>query len=175
MENTTGAGAENAAAEPSRGPTFALLSQYLKDFSFENPNAPGIFGAVTATPTLERTLDLTVTPVSGADHEVALRLKGHATVASRTLYVVDVVYAGLVRVAGASEELTQAALRVQVAQMLFPFVRQQFLTAVRDGGYPSPALPPVDFVALYRRDSARPTAADAEAPKTLQMEVSPDD
>ena len=61
MTNGNGAPLENAAP-----PQFNVLAQYIKDFSFENPNSPASLAAQDKQPTINIQINVTATPVADA-------------------------------------------------------------------------------------------------------------
>src|SRR5262249_9979563 len=55
-----------------------ILTQYVKDFSFENPNAPRSMAPSTQQPTININITVEAAPLTETDCEVMLRLDGRA-------------------------------------------------------------------------------------------------
>jgi preprotein translocase subunit SecB len=70
MTNGNGAPLENAAP-----PQFNVLAQYIKDFSFENPNSPASLAAQDKQPTINIQINVSATAVAEHDYEVSCRSK----------------------------------------------------------------------------------------------------
>lgn len=155
-EQTEG-GASNASKMP-----YAILLQYLKDLSFENPKAPVIFTQERQQPELDVKVDVTVQQLSEQDYEVTLHLNGEAKENDEAIYLTEMAYAGVVRVAELQPELLQQVLFVEIPRLLFPYARSIFSTAVGNGGFPAVMLAPVDFMDLLRRRIEAARAAEGE-------------
>jgi preprotein translocase subunit SecB len=66
------------------------------------------------------------------------------------LFNIELVYAGVFRLADAPQDMAQQILLIECPRMLFPFARYIIANAIRDGGFPPLMIDPVDFAALYR-------------------------
>ena len=62
----------------SAQPQLNVLAQYIKDFSFENPNAPRSLQPSGQQPQINIQINVNATPLSDTDFEVALKLEGKA-------------------------------------------------------------------------------------------------
>ena len=145
MANTNG-GPDQKGAQPSIG----VLGQYVKDFSFENPNAPRSLMALTGQPSVNIQFNVNATPLSATDHEVELRVEGKAEHEQMVLFNIELVYAGIFRLGNVPEEIVQQIILIECPRLLFPFARNIVAGAIRDGGFPPLMIDPVDFAALYR-------------------------
>ena len=139
------ANAADAAASP-----LTIVHQYLKDFSFENPNAANGFQPVTTMPTGYIRVDVRVKPMTPPDIEVSLFLAAEAKIGETTIYVVESEYAGVFRIGRVPQEHMLPLIMIEAPRLLFPFSRQLIATAVQAGGFPPLYINPVDFVQLYR-------------------------
>ena len=164
-ENNQG---QQAAAEGQQAAPFSILLQYLKDFSFENPQAPIVFTRERQQPQLDVKVDVTVQQLAENDYEVCLHLNGEAKEDGETIYMTELVYGGVVRINEMPEEVLQPVLFVEIPRFLFPYARSIFSESVSNGGFPSVMLAPVDFLDLFRR---RVSAAQAEAGEGEEKEA----
>ena len=153
--STTTNGGETPAMAPSQPgqPQFHVMAQYIKDFSFENPNAPQSFAQQPQQPTLS--IRINTKQLSNTDFEVELQIEGKAESAGTTLFGFDLTYAGVFHLQGIPQESMGPLIFVECPRMLFPFAREIIATAVMGGGYPPFLLPPVDFVGLYQQKVAQ--------------------
>jgi preprotein translocase subunit SecB len=146
--------ATNGGPQPQAAPHIGVLAQYVKDFSFENPNAPRSLAPTGAQPSINIQVNVDAAPMSGTDFEVNLRLEGKAELPGQSptmLFSFELVFGGLFRIQNVPAESTQAIVLIECPRLLFPFAREIVATATRNGGFPPLLLDPVDFVALYRQ------------------------
>jgi len=148
MTTTNGAQTEEFTAD--QVPQLNVVAQYIKDFSFENPNAPK--SLVTGQqPQIGIQINVNAAPVSDTDIEVVLHLSGKAENAGSLLFSFDLAFGGVFRIRNVPQESLNAVVLIECPRLLFPFAREIIATTVRNGGFPPLLLDPVDFVALYRQ------------------------
>jgi preprotein translocase subunit SecB len=143
-----------------------VLGQYVKDFSFENPNAPRSLAPTQTQPAINIQINVGVSQLADTDYEVSLNLEGKAESASNVLFAFELTFAGVFRVQNVPQETLQPLVMIECPRLLFPFAREIVATAVRNGGFPPLLLDPVDFVALYQQRIAQMKAAQASTPNT---------
>ena len=153
---TTTNGGHEAVATPSQdqGPQLNVVAQYIKDLSFENPNAPQSL-QIQQQPQIGIQINVDATPLSEADIEVSLKLEGKAEAGDQLLFGFELDFAGVFRIQGVPQESMQAVVLIECPRLLFPFAREIVAATVRNGGFPPLLLDPVDFVALYRQRMAQ--------------------
>lgn len=125
-----------------------ILGQYVKDLSFENPGAPAF--NPTARPQIDLGVDLQARKLDQERYEVELKLRVSAQAEGRPLFMLELLYAGLILIQSAPEEYVQHVLFIDTPHLLFPFARRIVADAIRDGGMPPLMIEPIDFGALYR-------------------------
>ena len=145
--------AEDTATDPQPNgqdtqPSAGVLSQYVKDLSFENPNAPGIYQQ-EQSPQLDVQFNIGATRLGEDVHEVVLKIDVKAEVGGQVAFVVDLSYAGLFGLRNIPDEHLQPFLLGEAPRILFPFARRVLADAVRDGGFAPLMLEPIDFGQLY--------------------------
>ena len=80
MDDQNDAGLDESFANGAdTQPQVGVLSQYVKDLSFENPNAPGIY-QVQGQPKLDVQFNIGATTVGEGVHEVVLKIEARADV-----------------------------------------------------------------------------------------------
>jgi preprotein translocase subunit SecB len=129
-------------------PQVAMIAQYVKDLSFENPNAPMIYQA-PEQPKIDVQFNIASNPVGDDVHEVALKIEITATMGDTTGYAVELIYAGLFGIRNVPEEHIPPFLLAEAPRLLFPFARRVVSDAIRDGNFAPLLLEPIDFGALY--------------------------
>ena len=144
---------------PGAPPRLAVLVQYSKDFSFENPNAPRTLGPQQKGPNISVQINVNARQVGQSDYEVTLLLEGGAGEGENTLFKFELNYAGVFRVENIPANQIQPAIMIEGPRLLFPFARQIIAEAVRNGGYPPLYIDPIDFNALFIQRMATAAAA----------------
>jgi preprotein translocase subunit SecB len=141
----------NGGEMQSQPPQIAVLAQYIKDLSFENPHAPRSMAPTQEQPSISVQVKVEAAPLSQTDVEVALRFEGKAESAGTVLFMFDLVFAGVFRIQNVPQENIQPLVMIECPRLLFPFAREIIATSVRNGGFPPLLLDPVDFVGLYHQ------------------------
>ena len=149
-----GGAAQAPGAQQSQA-QLSVLGQYIKDFSFENPNAPRSLAPKETQPSINIQINVGVGQLAPTDFEVALKLEGKAESEGQVLFAFDLTFAGVFRVLNVPAETLQPLIMIECPRLLFPFAREIVATAVRNGGFPPLLLDPVDFVALYQQRAAQ--------------------
>ena len=141
----------NGGPNPEKLPQLNVLTQYIKDFSFENPNAPRSLTPPQQPPAINIQINVNVKGLTDTDYEVELKIDGKADSAGSVLFGFDLTYAGVFRIQNVAPESMHPLVMIECPRLLFPFAREIVATAVRDGGFPPLLIDPIDFVALYRQ------------------------
>ena len=131
------------AADPAAGPQpgqqqlpqLNVLGQYVKDFSFENPNAPKSLQPNQQQPQINIQINVSVNQMAPTDFEVTLKLDGKAESAGSVLFAFDLTYSGIFRLQNVPQEHIQPLVMIECPRLLFPFAREMIGTAVRNGGF----------------------------------------
>jgi len=134
------------------GPAVGLISQYVKDLSFENPQAPAIFQN-QSPPEINVQFDIAADRVGEEVHEVTLKIEVRAEIEGKVAFLAELSYAGLFGMRNLPEEHIRPFLLGEGPRLLFPFARRVVADAIRDGGFPPLLLEPIDFGALYMQQA----------------------
>jgi preprotein translocase subunit SecB len=157
-DGPSGAASESLTSSPTgtRAPTqLAVLAQYVKDLSFESPNAPESLQGPGQNPQLKVGVNVNAQARAQEAYEVSLNLEVHARSDAGVIYNVEMVYGGLFRLQNIPQNLLQPVLFVDCPTVLFPFMRRVLADVTRDGGFPPLMLDPIDFGRLYAENAAR--------------------
>jgi preprotein translocase subunit SecB len=165
MTTTNGGQPEtaNQASEQDQQPQLNVVAQYIKDFSFENPNAPKSLAGGQEQPQINIQINVDASPLSDNDIEVVLALTGKAENKVGLMFSFELAFGGVFRIRNVPRESLDAVVLIECPRLLFPFAREIIATTVRNGGFPPLLLDPVDFVQLYRQRMAQMPAAEAPA------------
>jgi preprotein translocase subunit SecB len=151
------------APEPGQQPSLRILGQYLKDFSFENPNAPQSLAPQQNQPDINIAVNVNARNIGPNDFEVELHLDAKATGEGKIIFAAELLYAGIFKLENYPPNILQAAVLIECPRFLFPFARQVLADATRNGGFPPLMLDPIDFVAMYQRRVAAQQQGQAQA------------
>ena len=135
----------NGSNEPM---TMQINAQYIKDFSFENPNSPGSLQPKTE-PSVEVNVDVQAVSLSDHVYEVSLTTSITGRDETQTLFIIELVYAGIFTFQGETDDNIQPGLLIDCPQLLFPFARSIISGVTQNGGFPPLLLQPVNFAQLY--------------------------
>ena len=154
-----------AEPEPPR-PHLGIERIYLRDLSFESPEAPGVFGS-GRQPQVELDLGTRASRLEDNRFEVVLTLTVEARDDEGTLLVVELQQAGIFRIEGMDDATRRRALAVACPNVLFPYARETIDQLTVKGNFPPFMLAPVNFEALYadaqkRRETEQGQAASPE-------------
>ena len=154
-DETAGQPAPEGQPQGDAQPTMVVNAQYLKDLSFENPNAPSSLMQQEAAPNVQVGVDTAVVQLEGTTYEVTLTVRAEGKAGDSNLFLVETAYAGIFTLGEVPEEYVAPLLYVEAPRQLFPFARAVVAEAVRDGGFPPLLIHPVDFMALFQQRAAQ--------------------
>jgi preprotein translocase subunit SecB len=146
------------SSKTETNPSVAISGQYVKDLSFENPNAPMSLAVQKEAPKIEVSLNIEAKGLKEDTYEVSLHATAKATSEENVLFVVELSYAGLFTLTNVTAEQKELALLIHCPTILFPFARRVLADATRDGGFQPLMLEPIDFAALYQQRKAQEAA-----------------
>ena len=148
MADTDDAIPEVPTGDDNALPQVGIIAQYVKDLSFENPNAPRSFQG-GLQPQIELNINVNARKAGDDVYEVELKVDATAKAEEMTSFIIELVYGGLFGLRNIPEEALEPFLLVEAPRLLFPFARRIVADATRDGGFPPLMLEPIDFMALY--------------------------
>jgi preprotein translocase subunit SecB len=145
-------GADAGAAPQAR---LQMLTQYIRDLSFENIAVQKGLSAADGKPDVKVQINLDVQQRPGDRFEVALKVNVDSKVGDSQIFILELDYAGLFLIQNVPQEQLHALLMIECPRLVFPYVRRVVGDVTRDGGYPPLNLEQIDFLALYRQEMAR--------------------
>ena len=141
-------------------PVAGIISQYVKDLSVENPNAPACF-QWQGQPNVDVQFNIAAEQVNEEVHEVELKIKLASKTDEGDLYLVELAYCGLVGMRNLPDDHAHAFLYAEAPRILFPFARRVIADATRDLGFQPMMIDPIDFNGLYLQQLQRRADEDA--------------
>lgn len=154
-----------------------ILAQYIRDLSFENPNAFDVLNTGPETPKMDLNIGMDARKVpdqSGFVYEVVLSVKAEAEKQGMPMFIAELQYAATVQIGDEiPEDSHHPFLLIEIPRLMFPFARQILSNLTVQGGYPPLLMNPVDFHALYmQRFGAEIEAARQDVKDELRADVS---
>lgn len=167
MSNSKSGGKSGAETPPPQAadtaPRIAIVSQFVKDLSFENPNVPGALSAAKTQPNINLSIDVKARRLADPNYQVDLHINITAKQADAQVFVAELVYSGIFQLINVPAENLQPVLLIECPRLIFPFARRIIADVTRDGGYAPMMVDPIDFAALYRQQMAAAQAKAAAA------------
>ena len=154
MTDTDQNGAAAAEAAATQSPKLNILAQYIKDLSFENPNAPESLRPRQTQPQINVQVNVNGKPMSDTDFEVDLKLDARAEVEDTLMFNIELLYSGVFRITDVPKESIHPIVMIECPRLLFPFARQILADSSQRGGFPPLFIDPFDFADLYRQKAA---------------------
>ncbi len=154
--NGSGNGTGSRTEADTDAREFLLQQIYVKDFSFEVPNAPAIFASEQPPePDVSLNISSSHRTLGNDHHEVVLELTINARLGNRTMFLLEIQQAGVFAIHGCSDDELRRLLGIHCPTTLFPYAREAISSAVSRGGFPPLVLQPINFESLYLQAQSR--------------------
>jgi preprotein translocase subunit SecB len=157
-EETSNGALTEAQTAPAQA--FTVEKIYIKDVSFEAPNAPAVFSE-NVQPELNLNLNQRVQRLNDVLFEVVLGVTLTCKAGDKTAYVAEVQQAGIFGLQGLEPQVLDSLLGTKCPDILFPYARQMVSDLIQAGGFPPFFMQPINFDALYV-ESLRQRAAQIQ-------------
>lgn len=128
-----------------------IAAQYIKDLSFEIPQAPQIFLGKNDKPNISISVDIDAKKLAEESYEIALKIKADAKCEQEQLFICEISYCGIFILENVEKKMLEQILLIYCPNLLFPYLRRIVSNVVVDGGFPPLMLDPIDFAALYAK------------------------
>lgn len=135
-------------AEQQAAEQFAIQRIYVKDISYESPNAPAIFRKEWQ-PAIQLDLDTRSEKLDDNTFEVILSLTVTARIEEEVAFLCEVQQAGIFSVPTLEDAQLAHMLASFCPGILFPYAREAVSSLVNRGTFPQLNLAPVNFDALF--------------------------
>ena len=150
----------NGTGEGTHDRQFILEKIYVKDMSFEVPNAPAVFNEDQSKTQVNMDLKNSHQQLDTDLYEICLHVSLHATVGERTLFMIEMEQAGMFLMHGYADDEIRLLVASNCPAALYPYCREAISATIGRGGFPSILLQPINFDALFAR-----AEADREQPQ----------
>ena len=150
--------AENTDQTKKATPEFRMQKMYVKDLSFENPNAPEIYFAQSEKqPEVDVNLQLNHKQIDDNHYEVSLEITAKIInkEKDKTLFILELEHAAVFFLKNIPEEHLKMVLAVDCPTLLFPFTRQIASQVSVDGGFVPFLMEPINFMGLYQNSKKK--------------------
>lgn len=134
--------------QPGGPPTIRILTQYIRDLSFENPRAPHS-QAGEGAPKMDLEVELSVQRLDPNQFVLDMKLTVHAARNDEVVFHVELVYGGVFHLDNVGEADLEQVVLIECPRYLFPFARQVIADVTSEGGFPPFRMEPIDFAAIY--------------------------
>lgn len=166
MTDTNEAGTQPPAEQAPPG--LRVMAQFIRDLSFENPNAPDSLRQAAAQPQMDVGVEMNARVRPDGLYETDLKITASAQRDNAPVFHCELVYGGLFQITGIPEAEIEPVLMVECPRILFPFARQIITELSMQGGFPPFMLDPLDFAGIYMQQKqaagglqAQPAAGEA--------------
>ncbi len=167
-ENGNGAAAQTGAQDAKQQAPqvkMQILSQYVRDLSFENVLATRGTKSANVQPDIQVQVSLDARRRE-TEHQYEIiqkyKIQSREKESGESMFLLELEYGSIFHVENVPQEQLHPFLLIECPRMQFPFVRRIVSDVTRDGGFPPLNLDNIDFLALYRQELAR----QAEKKKT---------
>lgn len=127
---------------------FEIQRLYIKDLSLESPMTPHVFRE-QLQPETNIDLNVTSTPLEESHYEVVLRATITMKKEEKSIFILEVKYAGIFHIAGFQAEQMEHMLRAYCPNILFPYVREVVSHMTTQATFPPVHLSPINFDAIF--------------------------
>ena len=126
-----------------------LMGQYIKDLSFENPMAPNL-PPQDKNPIINLDVNTNYLDLKKDNHEINLKIKSIASINKKTLFIIELQYAGLIKASLKNEE-DKKNLIISGSYLLFPFARSIITNVTIEGGFKPFIIQPIKFENMFQK------------------------
>ncbi len=141
---------EQPTAAEGTAPAKEILLQkiYIKDLSFESPKAPEVFMSNVNAQT-QLNIRSANKAINDENVEVSLTLTIKSENETETMFLIEIVQAGIFAIRGYNNEEVSMLLGSFCPSTLYPFAREAIADIATKGGFPQLLIQPINFDALY--------------------------
>lgn len=129
---------------------FGIQRIYVKDLSYEAPNAPQIFRE-TWSPKVEIDLQSKFVRLEESVYEVTLTVTSTVKINEKVAFLAEVQQAGIFTIRNFPDDQLQHLLGSFCPSVIFPYARESITDLVTRGGFPQLYLAPINFDAIYQQ------------------------
>ena len=151
------------AAKEQPQQSLVIHTQYIKDFSFENPNSPQMLIEQEGQPEIEINVNVTANPQPQDRYfEVVLHIRASAKRNDKDMFLAELSYAAIISVGeGVEDNTIHPIVMIEGPRLIFPFARAIISQITQAGGFMPLNIQPIDFVRIYQQGMEQASAGNA--------------
>ena len=132
-----------------------ILSQFLKDFSFEKKEDYAVFTEEDFKGKTDFSLNIEVDSENRDDNSilVSLTVNLEAKINEKTAFILEMTYCGLFKLPNVIEDILKKQIQVECPRMLFPYIRRIISQTMIDSGMPNIDIKNINFFDLYKSNN----------------------
>ena len=143
--------------------SLVIHTQYIKDFSFENPNSPQMLIEQEGQPEIEINVNVTANPQPQDRYfEVVLHIRAYAKRNDKDMFLAELSYAAIISVGeGVEDNTIHPIVMIEGPRLIFPYARAILSQTTQAGGFMPLNIQPIDFVRIYQQGMEQASAGNA--------------
>jgi preprotein translocase subunit SecB len=153
---------------------FAIHRIYVKDLSFEAPNAPYVFQMKDGVPEVDFDIQTGSKLLEKELYEVVLAATITVNLNKKVACLIEVKQAGIFTIKSFPQDKMRYILGSVCPGILYPYLRSVVSEAVMHGSFPQLNLAPINFDALYAKYEKEGAKGEVMTTKG-EAEISPSD
>ena len=129
-----------------------LLSQFVKDMSFEKKEAFAYFTEEDFKGKTDFSLNIEIENEQRGQDQiiVSLVVNLEAKINQKTAFILEMTYCGLFKFPNVKEDLLEKQIKVECPKMLFPYIRRLISQIMIESGMPNIDIKNINFFDLYK-------------------------
>ena len=129
-----------------------LLSQFVKDMSFEKKEAFAYFTEEDFKGKTDFSLNIEIENEQRGQNQiiVSLIVNLEAKINQKTAFILEMTYCGLFNFPNVKEDLLEKQIKVECPKMLFPYIRRLISQIMIESGMPNIDIKNINFFDLYK-------------------------
>ena len=145
------------AATDTMQPQVRVITQYVRDFSIENPNFERLLGGPVENPNIKVEVNAGARKLPPNNvFESSISVKATASNKLGTLYDMELDYAGIFMIENIPQQSLEPFLLINCPTLLFPYARRIIGDMTREAGFPPLLLDPIDFGRMFMDRNKQP-------------------
>ena len=129
-----------------------LLSQFVKDMSFEKKEAFAYFTEEDFKGKTDFSLNIEIENKQRDEDKilVSLVVNLEAKINQKTAFILEMTYCGLFKFPNVTEDILEKQIKVECPKMLFPYIRRLISQTMIESGMPNIDIKNINFFDLYK-------------------------
>ena len=129
-----------------------LLSQFVKDMSFEKKEAIAFFTEEDFKGKTDFSLNIEIENKQQDENQmmVSLIVNLEAKINQKTAFILEMTYCGLFKLPNVAGDLLEKQIKVECPKMLFPYIRRLISQTMIESGMPNIDIKNINFFDLYK-------------------------